>query len=446
MEQLSDDVATEILSRLPAKDLMSLKSTGKRWNSLINDPSFLFLLSQRPEVVSGLFVQETIAGFDLDFDSANYISVGKGEPVVRDTILDFLPEKVVLLGTCNGLLCCRTCIHGLCHDFKRNPKICGGSWKKENCRKKLVIYICNPATKEWISLSPEGFRVGDAFGFAFNPSGSTSNSSPNFKLVSILRSDVAPKSHSFVIFSSETQKWRISSEICTCDSSIYPNKMVFVNGRFHWLTLDHHIIIFHVDQELSQVMKLPGYTPADDYKCSLDICVGESEGFFHYICAFQLELQVWMLKDYKKPSWVVKHSLPLLKFVDKCVDVFDARLSIPRNALNKFFMLLAFHDEVLFMMTGSCVLSYDFRTEELCNHCGVGQLGYHLKNYPDSDSLFCKPCVIALVREEWRHSEERKYPRLNLAQGLKGGTNTRILGSLRKGGRQLSVENECFSS
>ena len=44
----------------------------------------------------------------------------------------------------------------------------------------MVIYICNPMTKEWIALKPEGCVVGDIIGLAFYPFGYSSNTRPIF--------------------------------------------------------------------------------------------------------------------------------------------------------------------------------------------------------------------------------------------------------------------------
>ncbi|KAL0007067.1 hypothetical protein SO802_008569 [Lithocarpus litseifolius] len=113
-------------------------------------------------------------------------------------------------------------------------------------------------TQERLTLRPTDCHVGNIFGLAFYPFGSSAKMIPCFKVVSIQRPKHNQNSYSFVIYSSETGKWKTSPEVCYCKDELYENKHIYVNGRFYWLTSNQNIITFEVDEELSGVITVPG--------------------------------------------------------------------------------------------------------------------------------------------------------------------------------------------
>ncbi|OMO72717.1 F-box protein [Corchorus olitorius] len=124
--------------------------------------------------------------------------------------------------------------------------------------KELVIYICNPLSKEWIALRPKRSDVSDTIGFAFDPFGSSLSPDPCFKLVSIHRTKRNANVYSFSVYTSEIGEWRPSKNVCHCNFTIRKNKMIFVKSRFYWSTWEHHIITFDDERKLYAVIKLPG--------------------------------------------------------------------------------------------------------------------------------------------------------------------------------------------
>lgn len=120
-----------------------------------------------------------------------YIPIHKNKSSIQNNILNFLPKEVVIMSSCNGLLCCWSCIHPIDDIYRRV--------RNREAKELLVIYICNPMTKEWIALKPEGCVVGDSIGLAFYPFGSSLNTRPIFKLVSIQQSKEDPHLYSFAL-------------------------------------------------------------------------------------------------------------------------------------------------------------------------------------------------------------------------------------------------------
>ncbi|KAK7828780.1 f-box protein [Quercus suber] len=303
----NDDLAMEILSRFSALELSRFKCVSRRWKNLISDPSFLCVHHQRSQLrgITTLLIQQRddITGDRLSFRTS------------RQTL--------------------------------EQPM--------------LVIFICNPITREWISLRPTNCHVGRIFAFAFYPFGSSSNKASCFKVVSIQRQKYDQNSYSFVIYSSETGKWKTSMEVCHCKDDLNENKYIHIKGRFYWLTNKQRIITFDLEEELSGVIIAPGPMLRDGVQTSA--CLGDSDGYLHYACVDESDLRVWMLKDRLKLDWVLKHQLNLDQFRVVCIPEDDI-FAPGYLALG----ILTFYDEVIYMMRWGRLESYNFRNRVLKRH------------------------------------------------------------------------------
>ncbi|GMY09410.1 F-box protein At3g26010-like [Fagus crenata] len=131
-------------------------------------------------------------------------------------------------------------------------------------------------------------------------------------VVSIQRKKYDQNSYSFVIYSSETGKWKTSLEVCLCKDNLHENKHIHIRGRFYWLTKNQRIISFDVEQELSRVIKSLG--PMRSNGGLTSACLGDTDRYLHYACADDSDLRVWMVKDHRKLDWVFKHQLNLNQF------------------------------------------------------------------------------------------------------------------------------------
>ncbi|KAF9619435.1 hypothetical protein IFM89_007010 [Coptis chinensis] len=70
-----------------------------------------------------------------------YVNINNDQTVVQDTILDFLPEKVDIVASSNGLLCCH-----------RSQEL--------GERVDNLIYVCNPTKKEYVQIGwPNGSDI-----------------------------------------------------------------------------------------------------------------------------------------------------------------------------------------------------------------------------------------------------------------------------------------------
>ncbi|KAB1226958.1 hypothetical protein CJ030_MR1G022260 [Morella rubra] len=439
---LNDDVRINILSRLSVKDLCASKCVSKRWNALISSASFLRAHYQRSlGTLSGLLFQQYDRYDYADYIDNNvvYISVGeeklrRDEKLLRflpvkeeepeeveeseeeeefekeeepeeeeesekeeelsgdeklldflpekeekvwsvETLLDFLPEKVVLMSSCDGLLCCRNCIY---EDDCIPSNIFESRTRLEKMlTEKLVIYVCNPSTKEWIAVRSTGScSVSDNIGLAFYPFSCSSMAAPVFKLVSIKSSHTIAATYSFSLYTSRTRTWAESKELCHCKYRVLDNNKIFVGMTFHWLTDSHHIVAFDVERELSSVIKLLG---SETQPCL--VCLGSSEGDLYYVASNDSEVSVWMLRDYFKSEWVLKHRLTKLDLWRKPLGKLDSSwttrftqeylgtVTLREDKHECHFQLpLAFYEHVLYLHVDGWLFSFNFRTWTLKSH------------------------------------------------------------------------------
>ncbi|GMY22622.1 F-box protein At5g07610-like isoform X4 [Fagus crenata] len=341
----NEDLATEILSRLSAKDLLRFKCVSKRWKSLISDPLFVSIHHRRSRRISGLLVHSytEYGGNTCGLKSFFHASINF-ERGMFDLMREGFPHSTsVMMALCDGLVCYRS--------------------RRTRDLEMPEIGVWNPVTQERITLRPTNCHVGYIFGLAFYPVGSSSKMIPSFKVVSIQHPVLDKNSYSFVIYSSETGKWKTSLEICYCKDELHQNKHIYFNGRFYWLTKNQHIITFEVEKELSGVITVPG--PMVRKEGLRKVCLGETDGYLHYVCVDMSELRVWILTNPCQLNWVLKHQLNVDQFREESRDqhLHRVRTSNEYRGPDHFALdTLTFHDDVVYMVVQGRLCSYDFKT------------------------------------------------------------------------------------
>ncbi|PIA43098.1 hypothetical protein AQUCO_02000505v1 [Aquilegia coerulea] len=402
-DRFSDhDTAIEILSRLPVESIADLKCTSKRWLEIFSDPSFINAHFQRSaKAVSGLFVQGIIYCTGclnyVDFPIVDYISMEKEEGCHKfcQTTLDFLPEKVSIIASCNGILLCRSFFEMIYEDH------CHWRGDTKDVPMEIVLYVCNPFTKEWTTFKPKGkYEKRCCFGFAYDPYGSTlvnpAKTYARFQVVMVQPpSKLGKYPYLFRVYSSQTGTWRLSKEVCYLPNVIHPHQGCFVEGVYFWMTTGHSILTFDFKQEKSQVIPLPG--PELIHGGETGMCLGVSEGDVHYVCLNKYDLMVWTLKhDISGCKWVLKHSKPAREIRHHSYNSMHmpdplrkTDESIKTN--NSIIHPYAFRDDILFMNAAYTMCTYNIKTglieEDLCSSLELGNLSFPPIVIPYSKSL-----------------------------------------------------------
>ncbi|KAK1384557.1 E3 ubiquitin-protein ligase RING1-like [Heracleum sosnowskyi] len=365
VKDIGNDITFNVLSRLPTKTLIGMKRVSKEWQHLMLDRSFIQLQLKSWEPISGFFFQEKFQWCKEDIKSVNYILAEADATKVNSTVLNFLPETVVVQSSVHGLICCRSCFPS------QNP----------------IIYVCNPVNKEWISLPYPEPEIQDSLALGFDPFADPIDVSTDFKVIRVHEVDADMDNmddiqFSFDVYSSQTRAWRKAVEICQCSSHLYKNKGLFVNGILYWLTHGDKILMFDVENELALLITLP--LPLTHFNSIPEMCIGEWDGQLHYVLISEDGLQLWVLEEQYTSQWDLKCSISLDKFEEENRAFFYNIRDKITAATNSSPLIdpLVFKDGKLFMRITIDIFLFDFEAGKLKILCDLHQLGRNSMNSP----------------------------------------------------------------
>lgn len=371
------DVLVDVLSRLPTRTLLGMRCVSKEWRRLISDRSLVQLQLKRTELsqpTSGFFYQERFKWCNDDIRFVSYIPADMEGTEVQGRVLDFLPENVVIQGVSNGLICCRSCFP--------SPY--------------PLIYVCNPISREWVSLPFPVYDSTSSLALAFDPFCDPIDVSTNFKLVNIyeIETEMEDLLFSFDVYSSRTGSWRRSVEICQCRHNLFKNKGLFVKGFLYWLMDGDQILMFDLEHELSWLITVP--VPRAEFNSIPEMCIGEFEGQLQYVLLSEDGLLLWVLEDHFGSQWRLKYSIDLEKLEDENpLYLYNTRERIvDRITIDTLPWMdpLTFKDGILFMRVSADIFLFNFETGKMKKLCNLSMLG---PNYMASPIVL--PYTMSLV-------------------------------------------------
>ncbi|XP_061364258.1 F-box protein At5g49610-like [Gastrolobium bilobum] len=356
---VNSDILFDVLSRIPVKALLGLKCICRVWHRIISSRSFIKAQMENTEhVLTGFIYQEKFEFCNEDIEIVSYIPVETRGAKVGHMVFNFLPEDVVILASCNGLVCC-----GSCFPFQ-----------------EPTLYICNPSIKEWIKVEwPSHHRI-ENVALAFDPSKDSIDISTKFKLVRVKQDENRDERLylTFELYSSETGAWRKSNEICQCNNNLIKNKGIYIEGVLHWLTDGDQVLTFDVEKELSWLISVP--IPTLEFRTIPEACIGESEGKLHYVLVSEEGLHVWYLEDYYEFKWTLKHYKSLEEIEGEYPRFFlnlknrvSQRVSVDTNS---WMNPLGFKDGVLLMKVRAHIYMYDINNNnnKMTQACSIEDL------------------------------------------------------------------------
>ncbi|OIW09776.1 hypothetical protein TanjilG_32214 [Lupinus angustifolius] len=373
---LSSDILFDVLSRIQAKPLLGLKCISRDWNQIISSPSFIKAQLRKTEIVlTGFILQEKFKWCKDDIRTVSYIPIETTEngAKVHHDVFNFLPEDVVVLASCQGLVCGRSCFPS----------------------SEPAIYICNPANRQWIKLEWPDYDRNESIGLAFDfdPSKDSIEMHTNFKLVRVKQVENNDEEEElelhleFELYSSELRTWMKLDEICYCGSNLVKNKSIYISGVLHWLTDGDQVLTFDVEKELSWLISVP--VPTFVFYSIPEACIGESEGKLHYVLISEEGLHIWYLEDYYDFQWTLKHCKTLDEIEGEFPDFFfnlKNRVSMRVSVDSSPWMNpLDFKDGILLMKVCVNLYLYDINSNKIVQACTVHDL--------NSESMSC-PTVL----------------------------------------------------
>ncbi|KAK7251122.1 hypothetical protein RIF29_34049 [Crotalaria pallida] len=374
---LSSDILFDVLSWVPVKPLLGLKGISREWRNIISSRPFIKAQLRNADLVlTGFILQGKFMWFKDDTKIVTYIPVDTAttEAKVHEKVFNFLPEDVVVLASCQGLVCCRSCFPS----------------------SEPAIYVCNPANRQWIKLEWPDYDRNESIGLAFDfdPSTDYFDIPVNFKLVRVKQVDISEEDDEeenlhleFELYSSETRAWRKLNEICNTSKNLIKNKGIYIGGVLHWLTDGDQVLTFDVEKEFSWLISVP--VPTFEFSSIPEACIGESEGRLHYVLISEQGLHVWYLEDYYEFKWTLKHSKSLEEIEREFSQFFfnlKTRVSMRMSADSSPWMNpLGFKDGLLLMKVCANLYVYDIHNNSCAEACALHDL--------NSESMTC-PTVL----------------------------------------------------
>lgn len=224
--EIKEVVRNIVLPFLPAKTLSRFKCVSKDWDLWIKSPFLAHQQSYYFKGLSGYFCQ-------YSEEDPTFVSLDDHAYGVPSPSLSFLPERVNIVSSCNGLL--------LCQDLDGMNS----------------YYICNPANKEWKKLPPPALYHGSdpATILAFEPS--VLNMEANYQLVCAVPMIGQPIIY-FEVYSSETMSWRISdTAFVESGVSAFTGNGFYMKGIAYWETSTRKVLAFDIKNEVYEIISLP---------------------------------------------------------------------------------------------------------------------------------------------------------------------------------------------
>ncbi|XP_021764840.1 F-box/kelch-repeat protein At3g23880-like, partial [Chenopodium quinoa] len=310
-----DLIESNILSRLPIKDLFRYQCVCKRWRDEIKNPKFI--KSHTFHVVNNhtnsrgsviLFSRSSAKLYSLDFHSPENV-----KKVIR--LSHSFDYDTRLVGSCNGLLC-----------FKLT------GW--------FLIY--NPAIQacKTVCVSPFGTKYRMGFGYDCT--------SDDYKIlqtetVNTARCDGHPKQVESHVYSLRNNSWKVVQKPLMVSLSTYSNRMILSNNVLHWIDLDYKPrnnmttgfimskIITCFDLGTEEYHKLP--LPNDDNDDGVIISeLADSKGYLHLVKYSMIrsslhKMEIWIMKEYGvEQTW---SKLVSIKLDDIIADIVRRQVRKP---------------------------------------------------------------------------------------------------------------------
>lgn len=318
--EMSEDLLTEILVRLPYKSLARFECVSTSWQGLISGD---YLRRRLPLITSGVLFHESPQGADGGKQAYTYAWASGDGGGVAEAYMGFFPchETSTIIDGCNGLLLY----------YASRP---------------TAFHVVNPTTRRWAAL-PEPRRKTLLSVLAFDPC-----ASPYYKVVCF--TGWLPRGASVEVFDSESGSWREHELDFGLDTDAMSATMHYFGGALHVLAYSGHVVRIDLGTMACAVTALPA-------PVSCRARAGYCRGRLRYASSDGSRLKFWELRDADKSEWALKHELV----------VKDLVTGEPNGSCQAMitFLFMAFHPEreVVYLWTPWKLVAFDMeerRVEE----------------------------------------------------------------------------------
>lgn len=336
-KKIKDVVKQHVLPFLPAKSLMKFKAVSKDWDKWIASPLLTHQQSFSCQRFSGYFYQSMKSTWDMN---PMFLSLDHSTSGVPSPTLEFLPEQVKLLSSCNGLL------------------LCQGS---EN------YYVCNPATKDWKTLPPPQYYHGHepAVVLAFEPS--LRNIEVYYHVICAFRMLDQPII-GFEIYSSESNSWNCSSAYCSdLENPCLVRGGLFMKGVAYYETKSNEVVAFDVKEEIPAIISLP-------VQAGRHGSLTQMEGELSYVIANNECENVFLIDIYQGMEMSLKRSV--------CIN-----LGPDRSLTRPCKVLPCVNSDAVAIQVGGFIYLYHIREQKVESIASSSAMASGIKFLPYINSL-----------------------------------------------------------
>lgn len=322
--EMSEDVLTEILARLPCKSLARFQCVSTSWDRIISSDYFRRRL---PLITSGiLFHDGPPRGGGIRKQQAyTYAAAsdddGRGAAEAAD--MSFFPchATSTIIDGCNGLL--------LYYDAS-SPS-------------HPAFHVVNPTTRRWAALPPPpGSGKTLLSVLAFDP-----RDSPNYKVVCF--TEWLPRGAAVEVFDSEAGAWRGHVVDFGIDTDAMSATMHYFGGALHVLAYSGKVVRLDLDAMACAVTALPA-------PVSCRARAGHCRGRLRFASSDGARLKIWeLVKDTGRGEWSLKHEIGVKDLVDD-----GATEAVT-------FLFMAFHPEreVVYLWAPWKLVAFDMETRRV---------------------------------------------------------------------------------
>ncbi|KAK3162624.1 hypothetical protein QOZ80_1BG0091700 [Eleusine coracana subsp. coracana] len=334
--EMSEDVLTEILAKLPCKSLARFQCVSPSWDRIISSD---YLRRRLPLITSGvLFHDGPPRGVSGRKQQQAYTyACASDDGVAEAADMSFFPchGTSTIIDGCNGLL--------LYYDAS-------SSYPTPS------FHVVNPTTRRWAALPPPRGGKTLLSVLAFDP-----RDSPNYKVVCF--TGWLPRGASVEVFDSESGAWREHAAVdFGIDTDAMSATMHYSGGALHVLAYSGHVVRLDLDAMDCRVTALPA-------PVSCRARAGHCRGRLRFASSDGARLKVWelVIKDAGRGEWALRHE----------VGVKDLGAS---EAVT--FLFMAFHPEreVVYLWAPWKLVAFDMETRRVEEEWAFGSKkeGAHL--------------------------------------------------------------------
>ncbi|KAH9625615.1 hypothetical protein KSS87_016091 [Heliosperma pusillum] len=384
---LSDELITEILTRIQSKPLCRFKSVSKRFNSIISNPLFL------PFYVSRAFSPSSWVIFDripqlapesthptqfqlVDRPKISTCAINPRK-LALDPVTDPSHYPTAILQSSNGLILFTLQIdRDPKKENEKNPNFILWVFQEES------LYVVNPITSEWVGLPKPKCPINKRTHVAFTARVDPETGLVGRFMVVEYRPMVGSEYGTLLCFVSDTGKWVEKTANYMLGTRIWRAEGSFeFDGKLFWIDLSVGLITWDVkgndyfgsveSKEMAVCRFIPipkgRMKPFDTPGLENERWIGSEGGFVQFMEVFKeghCVLKMWRLKNYNEGGeWSLMHKVSR-ENVERFLTCHGDGDGGGGKMLRPCFVH-PFEADVAYFETGDCIFAINLHTQKV---------------------------------------------------------------------------------